>query len=272
MKIAANRVPVFAMTVGIMGLTACGVSTPESSDLKVTNGQVISEDVYPEVLMLEISTPSGKPGICTGTFISDAVALTAAHCVNNGQPDDDGKVDMEIHYVHGSDGVQNLDSNKNQNRLAKAVAAYQNKAWQATGGGVNPRDLGIVVFPKGTAKRWATIATRKPTVGDDFVIVGYGLNELMDWGAKAGVKRMGKNKIKVLENGFIKFEGTPRNLDADGINSASASGDSGGPLFVNGELVGTTSGGGVRGNVKASNYVDLTSDSSREFLAKFVDL
>lgn len=268
MKIAANMVPVFAMTVGIMGLAACGVNTPETSDLKVTNGQAISEDVYPEVLMLEISTPAGKPGICTGTFVSDSIALTAAHCVNNGKPDDDGKVDMEIHYVQNG-GERNLDK---KNRLAKAVAAYQYKAWQASGGGVNARDLGVVVFPAGTAKHWATIASRKPTVGDDFVIVGYGLNELMDFGANAGVKRMGKNKILKVEAGFIRFEGTPRNLDADGINSASASGDSGGPLFVNGELVGTTSGGGVRGNVKASNYVDLTTDSSREFLKKFVDL
>lgn len=268
MKIAANLVPVSILAAGIVGLAACGGNTLETSDLKVTNGKPISEDVYPEVLMLEISTPSGKPGICTGTFVSDSIVVTAAHCVNNGEPDEDGMVDMEIHYVQAGP-ARNLEK---KTRLAKAMKAYQNKAWKATGGGVNATDLGIVVFPAGTAKHWAKISSRKPQIGDDFVIVGYGLNELLDWGAEAGVKRMGKNKIKTVEAGFIQFEGTPRNLDADGVNSASASGDSGGPLFVNGELIGATSGGGVRGNVKASKYVDLTTESSREFLKRFVDL
>lgn len=269
MKIAANLIPVFAITAGIMGLAACGAPTPETSDLKVTNGKVISEDVYPEVLMLEIATATGRSGTCTATFISDSVALTAAHCVNSGKPDADGMVDMEVHYVRSGE-ESSLD--KKKTRIATGLKAYQNKAWMESGGGVNAKDLGVVIFPANTAKSWATIGSRKPMAGDDLVIVGYGLNELLDVGAKAGIKRMGKNKIKTVGEGFIEFEGTPRDLDSDGVNSASASGDSGGPLFVNGELVGSTSGGGIRGNVKSSKYVDLTSESSREFIERFVDL
>lgn len=243
----------------LSSIVACGTA-PRSSDIKVTNGQVISEDQHPEVIMTSFKTERGSSASCTATFINDHVALTAAHCVNSGTVDSNGQVQMEVSYV-------TRDASNQRLVVAKSVAVYQDLQWQASGGGVNPNDLGLVVFPAGTAKAHATISTKAPAVGDKLTIVGYGLNNVGLTESGAGVKRQGNNTVKAVEKGFIKFEGVPTTTDATGTNSASGSGDSGGPLFIDGKLVGVTSGGSVNGVVKVSNYVDLTSAASKAFLA-----
>ncbi len=92
-------------------------------------------------------------------------------------------------------------------------------------------------------------------------------------GSGAGVKRAGTNSVGSVSGGFINFDGLP---EADGETTpgtlvASGSGDSGGPLFVSGQLAGVTSGGGLprdgRGGYYAtSKYVDVNSVYVKSFL------
>ncbi|RYZ83462.1 MAG: trypsin-like serine protease, partial [Proteobacteria bacterium] len=56
---------------------------------------------------------------------------------------------------------------------------------------------------------------------------------------------------------------------------ASGSGDSGGPMFVKGKLVGVTSGGGISKTpdgveLAISFYVDLNSSISKQFLSTVI--
>jgi hypothetical protein len=95
----------------------------------------------------------------------------------------------------------------------------------------------------------------------------YGLN-----GAGGGLKRDGTNVVDDVADGFITFIGTPQAAEGiePGTKVLAGSGDSGGPLFIDGKLAGVTSGGGLywagSGYDGLSYYVDINSESSRSFL------
>jgi hypothetical protein len=114
--------------------------------------------------------------------------------------------------------------------------------------------------------------------------VGFGLNNYSygsrgeQTGQGSGTKRKGQNKIVEVREGMIRFYGVPTATDRNvpqGFESASGSGDSGGPLLIDGALAGTTAGGGLAqvrdregrmSTVKVSQYVDLHEPSNEEFL------
>ena len=96
-------------------------------------------------------------------------------------------------------------------------------------------------------------------------------------GSGSGTKRYGTNKVSKKDRGFISFYGLA--AEEEGVTSgelvASGSGDSGGPMFVDGQLVGVTSGGGLvrtadGGVVSVSHYVDLNSTESLNFLSQHI--
>lgn len=264
---ASQKVMSVLVTFGTASLMwGCGTAQ-QASHIDVTNGRPISEKTFPAVISLSVEH-DGREGICSGTFISDHIVLTAAHCVSDGHmadPSAETTFNVSMVKFEGSD-------NSHPILLAKSEATYQHPEW--TGNGVGPKDLGIVIFPKGTAPAVANIRTAAPKAGEDIEIVGYGINDTRVGRdtISAGIKREGHNKLKEVKDGMLMFEGSPINVDASGTNSASGGGDSGGPLFIDGQLAGTTSGGGVRDGSKVSFYVDLTTPSSRQFLKKLTQL
>ena len=260
-----------SLTVGVIvwtSMTGCGRMNDPRTQLKVTNGQEISGDVHPEVILLY---DKKKGSVCTGTFISDDTVLTAAHCTMGGSVEntESGEVAGQLQIIQITDQAQ---------RTAKALAIsteiYRNPQWDSAflQQNVNKYDLGIVKFPAGTSSARAEIKSDPAEVGKEFTIVGFGLNYVPAPGAEvdhssAGIKRMGKNNIVMVEDGFIGFLGASSTTTADGSNVNSASGDSGGPMFIDGKLAGVTSGGGRRDDKSISLYIDLQSDISKSFLA-----
>lgn len=245
------------------GFTGCGVEG-DSSEIKVANGTVIPETSYPSVVLLYDEAGS----ICTGTFVTEEIVLTAAHCTMNGTVDSEGKVDRTLALIEFED-----QENRKAKLVAKSTKIVRNIQWDKAGRNVNRYDLGLVYFPKGTAKEVSTIAGSAARSGDEFTIVGYGLNQTNDLkdGSSAGVKRVGYNKVSNMSGGFIQFFGATKTSTGDGTNASSSSGDSGGPLFIDGEVAGVTSGGGNSFGKARSLYIDLHSSTSREFLDKYLD-
>lgn len=266
MKIQQRLIRFSTLSLAFAGLVACGASQEPESELKVTNGRVIAEKAFPAVFQIEVSDSFGRSGTCTATFVTDSIALTAAHCVNTGRRLASGQVEGNVRFVESQGG-----ESRTNNVIAESTSLYQHPEW-STSAGVSSADLGIIVFPEGTARAVVPLRKKAPKVGEKLTIVGYGINDYMGRGeGSSGVKRLGENEVDAVEEGFIKFAGTPANTDESGIDGASGSGDSGGPLFIDGELVGTTSGGGVRDGLKHSLYVDLTTKKSQDFLAKFLN-
>ena len=258
-----NACKAMSMTLGLsLGLVNCGVES--GSDIKVANGTVIPETSYPSVVLLYDQAGS----ICTGTFITDEIVLTAAHCTMSGKVDSQGNVDLTLGIIE----IEDAEENKAK-LVAKSTRIVRNPLWDRNGRNVNRYDLGVVYFPEGTARAVSRITDYPARQGDDFTIVGYGLNQTLDMndGSSAGVKRVGYNSVSSVSGGFIQFYGQTKTTSGDGSNASSGSGDSGGPLFIDGEIAGVTSGGGNSWGQARSLYVDVHSSTSRDFLEQFIN-
>ena len=259
--------PALAGTVALI-MTACGKGpAAETADLKVTNGIKLSEDQYPAVVLI-VKMVGEAQMMCTATFVNDHQIVTAGHCVE-GLSEISPKL-VVVQYKNGvANGVRALSFKRNPMYSMRD----QN--------GVNPHDLAVVTFPAGTAPAVATIAAATPAVESPLTIVGYGNNrnfmspDGQFEGSGAGEKRFGKNVLARNTDGFLTFIGVPESASGveEGDLVASGSGDSGGPMFVDGKLVGVTSGGGLAHledgtTVVVSNYVDLNSEESKAFLQR----
>lgn len=250
-----------------LALTACGTSKEETSASKVTNGVTVSGQTFPSTVLLISLTAAGE-GICTGTFVNDSQVVTAGHCVEN-------------LAANNPNMVVATEFKGQVVPFAKAESFVRNPNYSFAQG-VSPYDLAVINFPANTAPAVSPIAEAAPKAGEAFTIVGYGNNQnFIDNtgvlnGAGAGTKRAGSNRIGQVSGGMISFAGLTGTMDIEGMEPgqyvSSGSGDSGGPMFVNGNLVGVTSGGGMGAtpdglDIAISFYVDLNSPLSQAFLA-----
>lgn len=128
----------------------------EEARMKVTNGQ--AEDNYPYVV--RITMDSG--GTCTGSFVSDSLLVTAAHCVDKAASLSWNGIstDKSNFFIHS--GWPTVDSGCGLARQAKF-------------------DLALVRFPEKTytGTEFARLLQRSPRENESFTIVGYG-NSLIE--------------------------------------------------------------------------------------------
>jgi hypothetical protein len=198
----------------------------QNSDLQVVNGSATNE--FPEVVLLRHGN-----AICTATCVSPTTVITASHCIMR--------------------GVATL------NRIP-ATRIIRNPEYRHIH--VGPTDIAAVVWNQPICRSFARVGRVPPRPGDRLTIVGYGVNDTIR-GTGAGTKRFGHNIVQEVDEGMIYFAAIQGDFTT---GAASGGGDSGGPLFINGQLVGVTSGGFARGSFKGSLYVDATSPGSRRFL------
>lgn len=164
--------------------------------------------------------------------------------------------------------------------IAEAVTQYPGYDIQV---GTGYNDLAIVRFPEGTAPAVSELGL-SPEVGTEFTIVGYGNNDFTYGPSGELLKasgaltlRSGRNVIDNSDGNLLYFSGVSR-ASAKGLQPgtqvSAGQGDSGGPMFVDGKLVGVASGVGYGGKdpngeaIAVSAYIDLNSWTSREFLKR----
>jgi len=266
-----NWVHFAAATALSFQLIGCGSAKPATSDVKVTNGIEIATTDYPSVVFIAAQTREGLAN-CTATFVNDSQAISAGHCVEGTSDRSPALYLVEQTMVNGRPQMR---------ALAKAQRWFRDAAYDINEG-VGPLDLAVINFPANSAPATSDIAVTDPQIDDELTIVGYGNNRnFVDSlgqlsGSGAGKKRVGTNVVgNVSEDGMIQFIGVPESFsDVEAGNYAlSGSGDSGGPLFIKGRLVGVTSGGGVGKTEEGqefyiSQYVNLRSKSSQALLQK----
>ena len=250
------------------GLNGCGVKGDlQTSKVKVTNGVEVSPGAYPEVVELAMLFEDGSAR-CTGTFVNATQVLTAAHCV--------AEVDFENPEVYVVVDAQDDNGLPQKRALGKAISVAVHPDYP-NDQSIRPSDLAVVDFEEGVSLAQAELRSKPAKKGEKLTIVGYGHNlTYMDYfglnGEGGGLKRDGTNVVDDVADGFITFIGTPQAAEGiePGTKALAGSGDSGGPLFIDGKLAGVTSGGGLywagSGYDGLSYYVDINSESSRSFL------
>lgn len=86
-------------------LISCGRSANSNSSLRVTNGISLKSTDFPSVVML-YREQGDNGGVCTGTWISDRVVLTAAHCFMGLPQGPNGEVTTSVNMIEPKDGMR----------------------------------------------------------------------------------------------------------------------------------------------------------------------
>jgi len=194
-------------------LSGCGetVDAPTSSDRKITNGKLITEDVYPPVVKIRINR--GKINAeCTATITGDNSAITAAHCVENWK---------EVSIVLASPAFQGK----------KAIAVHTHPRFNSNKGG---GDVAMLVFPDRSFTQFyrVTLDANEIKVGRPLLMVGFGkTNDRNE--QSGGKKTMGRNVITDRERIETNFSviGVASGAGT-GENTSLSNGDSGGPALL----------------------------------------
>ncbi len=260
-------------------IAACGPNPSQKSDLNITNGRIVLDSDYPEVVNLYRRVyQNGKVkggATCTGTWVAENTILTAAHCTGDGPSDANGLVEnVEIVVFEITDHTTKPKATKG---ITRVVAAYRNKLWEKDKS-FNRYDLAILKTQEIQANerpRGAIAISSVPAkLKDSVEIIGFGFNNMSNFG-KSGddLKRVGRNVIDSVSDGFYGLTGEVKDVasGATGEGSSAGQGDSGGPMLLNGQLVGVASGGGVGGIFARgqASYVNLSSPESQAFLKSF---
>lgn len=220
-----------AFVFGGMALILSAYSV-DPGELRVTNGIQHQSPRFSAII--------SQDG-CTGTFVSPTTIITAAHCADHG-------------FTYK--GVRT--------RSFQSMPEYMGVPWTWT------NDVRVLVFPEPVAPAWMPVVNEAVFPGLHVVIAGFGNFDEIN-GRNDGRFRFGTNIVSGLENNghHITIEGTRfETIDgAEGSQSVTGPGDSGGPLLWNGRLAGTVYGGAATGpEMKKSYFMNLTNPEVRAFL------
>lgn len=268
MKKLRNNGTVVCAVALVVILVGCAQRMDTQSVTKVTNGLPAPHE-FPSVVMLEIDEEM-ETQICTGTFVNDSQLVTAAHCIYKSM------------IAGKSPSIVSITKLKHQR--INAIRWQHHPDYSVKGEPLRIRDIAVVTFPAGTSSATTRLYQGALSVGQDFTIIGFGANayEFDSNGnptsSGLGIKRKGQNQIDEITGGLIKFKGVASATDKNtplGLDVASGTGDSGGPLLIQEMLAAVTSGGGLQQttgkdgqvvDVKKSIYTDLNEPLNRKYL------
>jgi hypothetical protein len=231
----------------------------------------LATDAFPAVVRIGRLIGASELIVCTGTFVSPTTLLTAAHCIDE-TPTGGVMLLPGVTFPQGS----NLDG---------AIAAVSARAPGAKGSAVDFANLGdldhdvaVVTFPPGVAPGVLPIGRSAPAIGTRITMVGFGRTTLDGEPADPKddrAKRTGTNTVIANLAGstqiFTGGQTEAASVAANGQAAFGEHGDSGGPLLVDGHVVGvlSTGGSGSRNGGDTfyySTFTDLNSATGKQFL------
>lgn len=213
-------------------------SNNDTATVKVVGGTQIPLSEDPWTLKINFPDDDDRENLCTATFVSHNTMVTAAHCT----------LQTRVIALPELGGVRSVK-----------VYGYPSR-FPALGTIDDPNDVAVVVFPDNTAPAHARLATKEPKKGDAVTLVGYGSCTEFRGPAETLKRCRGTNTIAEID-----AETMIVTRESGGV--LLSKGDSGGPLFTDGnQIIGVAnSGNGVR-----SRHANLFAPKNLAFLKTVV--
>lgn len=202
---------------------------PAAEPTPIYGGETVEPGAWPNVAAILLPATS-----CTGTLVSDRVILTAAHCVENGEPPGLLRVRFTDDIFAAGATYQVERYGMHPKYCGSDTSICKVDVWDFAYLVLSEPVVGVApIRPLVTQEAW----DEAMAVGSTVTLVGYGANEKM----LGGVKRE-------VDAPIVKFSPSGLEFQAGGMGIDSCNGDSGGPAFVtlaSGEtlLAGVTSRG-----------------------------
>lgn len=225
-KLRVRECLVLTAAVSALVLSACGKNAgvvSGTTDSTIIGGTESNgtEDFAPTIVSVY---NVAKGGLCTGSIVSDALLITAAHCVD-GKPSD-------LRLIFG----KNIKDEAN--RVVKQIDSYKvSPLWPfRQDEELNSGDIAMIKFSGGlpAGYRPAQILADPGQLQNGTVVTlaGYGIS---DGVAHTGGGTLRYTDVKVLNNQYSESE----LLVAQNEGRGACHGDSGGPAYVrvNGQLM-----------------------------------
>jgi V8-like Glu-specific endopeptidase len=243
-----------AIAVALLAACAMDLDTSDTSEAtdSIINGTV---DAGHRIVVV-VAAPGGRP-LCTGTLIGQASVLTAGHCVTDafGQAIPRMNVSVRIRECEPGGGGGQVCADVFHTYGGNALR-HPNFQPPAAENDVALIRLDTPVVGTGLSVR-GSIATSR--AAGTIILVGYGVPtaatnpDTYDF----SVLRFGINQIDSFDANFLYFTGTT------GADSATCSGDSGGPAFA-ANAAGFCIGGITKGQLGIGPFCTDTSGAFRD--------
>ncbi|WP_394835562.1 trypsin-like serine protease [Pendulispora rubella] len=204
----------------VAAATGCSAQAADNDVVGEASSEIIGgtlDNGDPSVVYIVMD---GKYG-CSGSVISSTVVLTAAHCLAGFS-----SFEVRTGTKAGSSPTSKL--------AVKEVHAHP--SYDPNGAADQKYDIGVIVLSNATSLSPLTIgrtALTNSAVGKDVRLVGYGWNDGVSKSG-GGVKREITVAVKELKSD---------DFSVGEYGRTSCHGDSGGPAFLDGKIVGVTSYG-----------------------------
>jgi hypothetical protein len=269
-----------ALSTAVMGLLAPAARA-------ITDG-TLDGNAHPNVALIAFYQPDGRFR-CSATLVSPTVLVTAAHCTSG----DRGKVVVNLDPVAPAlpRAADDIGDGQSATGYTSAPAGWlagtphAHPLWAGKLQLNNLHDVGVVVLDAPyTAAAPATLPQRNYLGGlasgngglnkQTFLLVGYGVFFTQsDAGPQkplAVSDRTRRFTTAVGQNLSSQVLKLAENASDSRAEGGSCFGDSGGPVFHNGLLVGDTSFGASQFCRSAGGYYRLDTDDARSFLDDYV--
>jgi trypsin len=245
--------------------------------LAITGGEI--DTVHKNVGLVRFTTADGRFR-CSGTLISQTVVLTAGHCTEGPATNVYVSFDDALQPDPLQPGITPEESAARAERYITGTA-HPDPGWTGKLSISKQHDQGVVVLDQPANSKWPGITpTPLPPVGyldrnqgklknETFTLSGYGV----DIGEKKAQivireRRMTTSFLKNVQSEVVVFQINDKDSKAGG---GSCFGDSGGPVFINGFVLGDASYVNSFSCNATGSYQRTDTQYSRDFLKRFLN-
>src|SRR4051794_25064169 len=260
-----------------LGLAVCAAGIVATAGLAITGGE--TDTLHKNVGVVRFTTADGRFR-CSGTLISQTVVLTAGHCTEGPATNVLVSFDDALQPDPLQPGITPAEKAARAARYITGTA-HPDPGWTGRLSISKQHDQGVVVLDAPASSKWPGITPAPlPPVGyldgnqgalknETFTLSGYGV----DIGTKKAQivireRRMTTSYLKNVQSEVVVFQINDQDSKAGG---GSCFGDSGGPAFNNGYVLGDASYVNSFSCNGTGSYQRVDTAYSRAFLDQFLN-